>query len=201
MGTHQLPVQRSARLVLVALLGLTLALASVSAGHATSGTAVAAKKKCKKKGKKSADAAKKKKCKKKKVHTIVLPPPGPVVRGTVSWPEGDLDLNVFDASGNQAGYQSPPNAVVNNIPDSSHSGDVTNGGSESFTDNIFVAGGPSNRKFAYAVCFFHDDTATFTGVTSTGTTETLTRTYSAGVQWNITETGGPPVPASFHCPA
>jgi hypothetical protein len=200
MGILSLPLRSAPRLVLVALLGLTLTLVTVNAGKASAGPAVAAKKKCKKKGKKSAQAAKKK-CKKKKVHTVVLPPPAPLVRATVSWPEGDLDLNVFDASGNHAGYESPPNAVVNHISDSSHSGDVTNGGSESFTDNIFVLGGPSNRKFAYAVCFFHENTATFTGVTSTGTTETLTRTYSAGIQWNLTEAGGPPVPASFHCPA
>jgi hypothetical protein len=165
--------------------------------------AAAKKKKCKKKGKKSAAAAKKKKCKKKQQQPVqtVLPAPGPLVRGTVSWPEGDLDLNVFDASGNQAGFDIPADAVVNHIPDSSHSGDATNGGTESFTDNIFVVGGPSNRKFAYAVCFFHDDTATFTGVTSAGVSESLTRTYPEGTQWNITEAGGPPVPASFHCPA
>jgi hypothetical protein len=197
MGILSLPVRNAARLALVALLGLTLALVTANAGQASAGHAVAAKKKCKKKHKSAVSA--KKKCKKKKVHTVVLPPPGPVVRGTVSWPDGDLDLNVFDSNGNHAGYEAPPGGVFDHIPDSTHSGDVTSGGSESFTDNIFVVGGPSNRKFAYAVCFYHDDTATFTGVTSTGASETLTRTYTSGTQWNLTETGGPSVPGSFHC--
>jgi hypothetical protein len=65
----------------VALLGLTLALVTVSAGHASAGHAVAAKKRCKRKRKKSAAVAKKK-CKKKRtvappVTVPALPAPTP----------------------------------------------------------------------------------------------------------------------------
>ena len=84
MGIHSFPIGRLGRIGLVALLGLTLVLVTVSvdrAGAAHRVAATVAKKKCKKKGKKSAAVAKKK-CKKKK-HAVVppvtvpAPPPTP----------------------------------------------------------------------------------------------------------------------------
>jgi hypothetical protein len=183
MGIHSLPARHWGRLTLVGLLGLTLALATVSAGHASNrgaGHAVAAKK-CKKKKKHSASSAKKKK-KCKKVHR--LPLPAPLTRATLTWGAGhEVDLHAFDASGNHAGWaQTGPSTfgVVNNIPNANHNGDIgPTGGTESFTDNIYVVGGPSNREFAYVACLYNfpdtnDYTATFTGVTKGGTTTTLT---------------------------
>jgi hypothetical protein len=183
MGIHAIPARYWGRIGLVAVLGLVLALATVSAGQATSrgaGHAVAAKKKCKKKHKHSASSAKKKKC--KKVHR--LPLPAPFVRATLAWTaQNEVDLHAFDASGNHAGFaQTGPSTfgVVNNIPSAHQNGDVGPGGpQESFTDDIYVVGGPSNREFAYVACLYNfpstsDYTATFTGVTKGGTPSTLT---------------------------
>jgi hypothetical protein len=209
MGIHCLPARRWGRIGLAALLGLTLALVTVSAGHASNrgaGHAVAAKKKCKKKGKKSAAAAKKKKC--KKVHHVVLPAPAPLVRATLTWTTfNEVDLHAFDPSGNHAGWaQTGPSTfgVVNNIPNARHSGDSggPSGGTESFTDDIYVVGGPSNREFSYVACLYDftatsDYTATFTGVSKGGTTTTLPLegTPSDGTDvYTISVPGGPAVP-------
>jgi len=197
MGIHSLPARRWGRIGLVALLGLTLTLVTVSAGHATAGPAVAAKKKCKKKHR-SATSAKKKKC--KKLKRVVLPAPAPLVRGTVSWSSGDLDLHAFDASGAHAGYETAVAGVADHIASTSHSGDVQGGGTESFTDDIFVIGGSTNREFSYAVCFYTSTTATFTGVTRTGQSSSLPITAVAGNGIALTTPGGPPVPSTFACP-
>jgi hypothetical protein len=205
MGIHCLPARRWGRIGLAALLGLTLALVTVSAGHASNpgaGHAVAAKKKCKKKGKKSATAAKKKKC--KKVHHIVLPAPAPLVRATLVWGSGpEVDLHAFDPSGNHAGWDFGVNGVINNIPSAHHNGDIgPSGGTESFTDDIYVLGGPANREFSFVACLYDgpspsDYTATFTGVSKGGTTTTLTLdgTPSNGPDvYTLTVPGGPAVP-------
>jgi hypothetical protein len=190
---------------LVALLGLVVTAGGSSAVASGSGHAVAAKK-CKK-HKRSAAAAKKKKC--KKVHRVVLPAPGPLVRATLSWgANNEVDLHAFDASGNQAGWDfnvNPPNgSLVNNIPNARHNGDAGPGGpSEIFTDDIFVAGGPSNREFSYVACLYDvpngttDYTATFTGVAKTGqsTTIPLAGTPSNGTDvYTLTVPGGPAIP-------
>jgi hypothetical protein len=199
------PARRWSVLALVALLGLAMTFATTSASNASDGHAVAAKKKCKKKGKKSAAAAKKKKCKKKKAQPqpVVLPSPAPLVRATVTWSNetpapDDIDLHAFDSSGNHAGYEGAA-GVVDHIANTSHSADAQDGGTESFTDNIFVLGGPDNREFAYALCFYTDTTATFTGVTKTGQSETAPVTGFTNSQINITIPGGPPVPDTFEC--
>jgi hypothetical protein len=205
MGIHSLPARRWGRIGLVALLGLTLALVTVGAGHASTTRlhdvgATVAKKKCKKKHR-SASSAKKKKCKKK--HRLAIP--GPIVRATLSWPSGEVDLHAFDASGNRSGIAFPcssnPCPMSEGIPNAVHSTDANNGGSESFTDNIFVQGGTANREFAYAVCFYDDASVTFTGVNKLGQSQTLPFTGFAGEGHSVTATGGPSVPASFSCPA
>jgi hypothetical protein len=157
-----------------------------------------AKKKCKK-GKKSATAAKKKK-KCKKVHH--LPLPAPLVRATLSWTASDeVDLHAFDASGNHAGWaQTGPSTfgVVNNIPNARHGGDAggATGGTETFTDDIFVVGGPSNREFSYIACLYDDSpgdyTAAFTGVSRTGTPTNLVLD-GPGI-YTLSVTGGPGLP-------
>jgi hypothetical protein len=197
-------------LVLAALLGLAMTFATTTASSARSGDAVAAKKKCKKKkGKKSAAAAKKKKCKKKKqqpqppAQPVAPPAPQALVRATLSWTsDNDVDLHAFDSTGNHAGYGTG-GQIENTIPNSSFSGDVQTAGSESFTDNIFVPGGPSNREFAYVACLWNVDnadinyTVTFTGVARDGSTvtRTLQGTPSNGPDAiPIPMPGGPTVP-------
>lgn len=181
MGNHSFPARRWGQIGLVALLGLTLALVTVTTGHASAGHAVTAKKKCKKKKHRSASSAKKKK-KCKKVHHVVLPAPGPLVRATLTWSAQDeVDLHAFDSSGNHAGWDFGVNGVVNHIPSAHHSGDIgPGGGTESFTDDIYVVGGPSNREISYVACLYDgpntddDYTATFAGVSAGGTPTTLT---------------------------
>jgi hypothetical protein len=183
----------AALLIAASLLVGTLA---ANAGAAGNARAVAAKK-CKKK-KRSAGVAKKKKCKKKHVLAI----PGPLVRGTITWPSGQVDLHAFDASGNRSGIVFPCNLTVcsmtEGIPNGTHSPDVA-GGTESFTDNIFVQGGPANREFAYAVCFYASATVSFTGVNALGQSQTLPVTGNNGEQHTLTLPTGPQVPASFSC--
>jgi hypothetical protein len=179
-GSSRFIGRRWAVTALVAVLGIAVVGETSSASATSPGHAVTAKKlKCKKKKKSSAVSAKKKKC--KKVHNVVLPAPAPLVRATVSWTANDeVDLHAFDSTGNHAGWNDSIPGVVNNIPSAHHNGDIGPGGpSESFTDDIYVLGGPSNREFAYAVCLYNNPgpsayTATFVGVTAGGNTTTLT---------------------------
>src|SRR5262245_17932736 len=202
MGIDSLPVRHWGRLAVAALLGMTLALAAVSAGHASTrsaGHAVAAKK-CKKKKHSASSAKKKHKC--KKVHR--LPLPAPLIRATLTWTASDeVDLHAFDAGGNHAGWgeTSPGNfGVVNNIPNARHGGDSggPTGGTETFTDDIFVVGGPSNREFSYIACLYDDTptgnsyTATFNGVSRGGATTNLTLD-GPGI-WVLSVPGGPGLP-------
>jgi hypothetical protein len=203
MGIHSLPARHWGRIVLVALLGLTLALVTVSAGHAGAGHAVAAKKKCKKKKNRSASAAKKKcKKKKKKLQPVPVPTSAPLVRGTLTWSADDeVDLHAFDPSGNHAGWDynvNPPfGSLVNNIPNARHNGDRGFGGpSESFTDDIFVVGGSSNREFSYVACLYDSGdvpySATFTGVTASGQSSSVP--LDGPGFYTLTTPNTPPVP-------
>jgi hypothetical protein len=186
---------------LVALLGMTVAAGAGSAAASGPGHAVEAKK-CKK-HKRSATSAKKKKCKKKKkaplpVQPVVLPAPGPLVRATLSWSANDeVDLHAYDASGNHAGWDNGLGHIVNNIPNAHHNGDVGPfGPSESFIDDIFVAGGPSNREFSYIACLYDnnppDYTASFTGVTASGQSSTVS--LDGPAIYTLTIPGGPSLP-------
>lgn len=196
------------RLVLVALVAV-LGFAVLGGSNAIAGgdeQAVAAKKKCKK-GKKSAVTAKKKK-KCKRAQQVLLPAPAPLVRATLSWSAfNEVDLHAYDASGNHAGWSQPNSSgtLVQNIPNAHHSGDSggPTGGTESFTDDIYVLGGPSNREFSYIACLYAvtsgaNYTATFTGVSRSGTaiTRELQGTPGDGRDaYVITPPGGPPVPS------
>jgi len=201
-----LSARRLIVVALVALLGLVVIIAgSSSAAASGSGHAVVAKK-CKKHKRSAAAAKKKKKC--KKVHHVVLPAPGPLVRATLAWSANDeVDLHAFDAGGNHAGWDfnanPPTGGIVNNIPNARHTGDVGPGGpSETFVDDIFVVGGPSNREFSYVACLYAgpsttDYTATFTGVAKNGqsTTLSLDGTPSDGTDtYTLTTPGGPAIP-------
>jgi hypothetical protein len=186
---------------LVAALLLATAVSAGSAGASGPGSAVAAKK-CKKAHKRAA-SAKKKKCKKKMTPTPV-PLPGPIVRATITWPAGEVDLHAFDSSGARSGITLPcptsPCSITEGIPNATHSPDVANGGSETFTDNIFIRGGLTNREFAYAICFYTNTTVTFTGVNKLGQSNTIPITDVDGAGHSLTIPGGPPVPSNFACP-
>jgi hypothetical protein len=188
------PARKWVVAALVAVLGLTVVAGATVATASGPGHAVAAKKKCKKK--KGVSSAKKKKCK-KKVHNVVLPAPAPLVRATLSWTANDeVDLHAFDSSGNHAGWNDGLPGVENNIPNAHHNGDAGPGGpSESFTDDIYVLGGPANRQFVYVACLYNFPggsgayTANFTGVTAGGVTTPLT--LNGPAIYRITEPGGP----------
>ena len=196
-GSYALWGRRSGAVALAALLALTVALGAGSAGAAGPGQAVAAKK-CKKK--RGFHSAKKKKCTKKHVVGI----PGPLVRASVSWPSGDVDLHAFDASGNRSGIAFPcatfPCPIAEGIPSATHSPDSNNGGTETFTDLIFASGATTNREFAYAVCFYTDTTVTATVVNRAGQSQTLPVVGTAGTGHALSTPAGPQIPSSFACP-
>jgi hypothetical protein len=198
-GSSAVPDRRWLAIALASLLALTLALTAGPAGAAKSGRAVEAKK-CKK-AKKGAASAKKRKCKKKR-HVVAIP--GPLVRATITWPSGEVDLHAFDAGGNRSGIAFPcssnPCPMAEGIPNAVHSPDANNGGSESFTDNVFVQGGAANREFAYAVCFYTSTTVNVTVVNAVGTTQVIPITDTAGGAHTVSTQVGPQVPASFSCP-
>jgi hypothetical protein len=179
-------LNRSILLALVALLGLTVALAGSAVASSKGDVAVAAKKKCKK-GKKSAVAAKKKKCKKKT--TTPAPAPTPKVRATLTWSgNSDLDLLAWDTNGTKGSVEAP-GAIAN----TSFSADDTNGGTETFTDTI-----GSTRQFAYGICADNvssSTTWTVTIVSAGGNTQTLTNTFTT-TQDNVRYTYSNP--ASFN---
>jgi len=198
VARNGLSASRWVVIALVALLGLAV-MAAGSAPASGSSHAVVAKKKCKK-HKRAAGVAKKK-CKKKK---IVLPAPAPLVRGTLTWSGGtsasEVDLHAFDASGNHTGWVNSTSGVVNGIPNAVHSGDVGGAsGTERFTDNIFVIGGPANREFSYVACVYSPapGSVTFTGTARNGQTSSVSVGPGAT---SLTVAGGPPIPPSFVCP-
>jgi hypothetical protein len=181
---------------LVAIAALSIALTVGPAAGASGGHAVTAKKKCKKKKKSSAESAKKKKCKKKKKKA-----PAPVVRATLNWSNGgsddvDMDLFVFDVSGNRAGNGS------DTIPSSTLSPDLTGpAGSETFTDLAFN----QKRPLSFGVCYqvggsVHTD-YTITFVTADGVSHTDTRAgdNSLGSSAHVDYPGGAPIPTGY-CP-
>ena len=137
---------------LLAVLALVALLAGVVAAGPASGDPVAGtakKAKCKKKGKK-ASSAKKKKCKKKKK---AVPAPAPTVRATLTWvadgEPANLDLFVFDANGTSG------NPASNSLVGTTFSANATANGTETFTDNQFLAG--SGRTFGFGVCYGQPD--------------------------------------------
>src|SRR3954447_15640650 len=178
--------------MLVAVAALLVATVGGSAS-ASGGTAVLAKKKCTK-HKKHADSAKKKKCKKHKQQ-----PQPPLVRATLSWApndedpsadDADLDLFVFDASGNRAGNGS------NAIPQSTLSPDIAGrSGSETFTDLAPA----QHRALSFGVCYTVGGSVhtpfTITYVTADGVTHTDSQ--RPGSSFRLDYPGGAPIPDDF----
>ena len=134
--------------------------------HAATGSgsghlASAAKKKCKPKVPYATAAAakKKKRCKKVwKNPPVVLPGETPVTpsvlspreraRATWSTVNADVDLHIWDQSGNETYYAN------DGIPGGSHSGDAITAGSEVFTDELWYEPAPlgGNRNLSYGLC-------------------------------------------------
>jgi hypothetical protein len=165
-----------AAIVALALAALTI---TATAGVGTSAgdpiAQTAGLKKCLKKAKTIEDKAKRKKAKKKCRKKFGAVAPVSVVRAKLEWFNGgsndvDMDLFVFDASGNRAGNG------ADTIPQSSLSADVQGpAGSETFTD----LNGNLHRPFGFGVCYtvggsVHTD-YTITYITSDGASHTDTR--------------------------
>jgi hypothetical protein len=157
--------QRWVLIAFIALLGLAITAGASNAGASGHGQAVAAKKHCKK-HKRSAGAAKKKKCKRKK-STVAPPnttappsptvPTGPTTRASITWDTADeVDLHVFDASGNHDFY----NDLGSTIPNAVDNDQDVDGGPETFVDSR----SPSTRTFTFYVCLYgYQDTLQTSG--------------------------------------
>jgi hypothetical protein len=206
MGIHSLPARRWVQIGQIALLGLTLALVTVSAGHATAGHAVAAKKKCKK-GKKSAAVAKKKKCKKKKKPSVAPPvatppaPKPPIVRMEATW-SGDADIDIHAwSSGLHVGWDEI-NGYELGIPGFTHE-HPDSGGSERISDSA----NPSTRGLTFGVCNYEDETGGTTEVSiravyADGSVDTPVFDLAEGsFSTDPAAQGGPADPVADWCPA
>jgi hypothetical protein len=175
-------------LVILAILAATIG-STASATASASGNVAAAKKKCKK-----AHRAKKK-CKKRKRRADV--PTTPVRRAALTWSNFgtsgvDVDLHVFDSSGNQAGNGS------NAIPLSSISGDVSGAaGSETFTDDLFTP--QAARDLSFGVCYLADFPGamnfTITYVTADGVIHGDSQTFVSSGHFDYP--GGAPIPTNY----
>jgi hypothetical protein len=198
-------------LTIFAALALLVSLFAVPAASGTGGaTAVIAKKKCKK-GFKKVTVKGKTKCKKQKTKPpVVVILPKPLVRGTLAWnAAAEVDLHAYDSSGNHSGWvEVPTPGVVQGIPNATHSPDAngtTTGKTESFTDNIFLQGGTTNREFTYVACFYDAaNTGSFIGVASNGQSTTIPITTdpisSGSYQAFVFQvTGGPAPPVNSPC--
>jgi hypothetical protein len=195
-------------LTIFASLAMLVSLFAVpAASGAGSATTAVAKKKCKK-GFKKVKVKGKVKCKKKKPVVVVLP--GPLVRGTINWNAAEeVDLHAYDSSGNHSGWIGPgPTDIAQGIPNATHSPDangVTTGKTESFTDNIFLQGGTTNREFTFAACFYDAaNTGSFIGVASNGQSTTIPITTGAISPGSYQEIvfqvpGGPAPPVTSPC--
>jgi hypothetical protein len=214
MGIHSLPARRWGRIGLVALLGLTLALVTVSAGHASAsnwhkvGATAAKKKKCKKKKHRSASAAKKK-CKKK--HGTVVAPPapqpqlrGPIARLDITW-SGDADIDAHAwSSGLHDGWDEAFGDFVAEIPETTYQ---SGSNRETITE---LNPNPNNRPMSFSICYYAGEdsmdagdtplTATFVFATGETVTDELTVSYGDALT-RIPAEGGSPDPVEDWCPS
>ncbi len=209
MGNHSFPARRWGQIGLVALLGLTLALVTVTTGHASAGHAVTAKKKCKKKKHRSASSRRRRRSARRSCTRWSCRRPAPLVRATLSWSPAasEVDLHAFDCQrqSRRLGLQGEPPERMSREqhPErASQRGRGSSAGrSESFTDDIYVIGGPSNREFSYVACLYDGPrryTATFTGVTRGGH-DVHSVSLSGPDAISLTTAGGPPIPFNPCC--
>jgi hypothetical protein len=209
MGIHALPARRFGRLGLVALLGLTLALVTVSAGHANAsswhkvGATSAKKKKCKKKKHHSVSSAKKKKCKKKKHAAPPAPVPrGPIVRLDVTWStDAEIDAHAW-SNGQHDGWSEVLVSYETGIPGTTFE---TSSSRERITE---LNPNPSISPYTFGICYYpdpeHDAGPTDINVT-TVFADGVSHTQVLHAQFDDAftsdpEEGGPPAPLEDWCP-
>jgi|tagenome__1003787_1003787.scaffolds.fasta_scaffold20549942_1 hypothetical protein len=213
MGIHSLPARRWGRVGLVALLGLTLALFTVTASRAgasdwhKAGATVAKKKKCKKKKKHSASSAKKKKCKKKKHATPVAPPvtpKGPIERLLVQWTSGgDIDGHAW-SDGLHDGWNESLDIYELQIPGTTYQ-------HASIGSERVVETNPNpSRPMTFGLCYYAgpgstdagDTDITVTTVFANGSREVdnLTLSYGDALTDDASEGGPPSTDVSDWCP-
>jgi hypothetical protein len=218
MGIHSLPARRWARIGVVALLGLSFAVLTVTAGHANAsiwrdaGATSAKKKRCKKKHK-SAASAKKKKCKRKHAAPtppapVVTPPKGPIERIVLTWPgAADLDAHAW-SNGLHDGWNETLNggfgANETEIPGTTYtsSDDTPN------RETIVQTNPDPLTPMTFALCYYPygpddgDVTATVKTVHTDGVTDTDEVTMSLGQGLiEIGGEGGPPDDVNDWCPS
>ena len=205
MGIHSLPARRWGRIGLVALLGLTLALVSVTAARADGSVvwhkvgATVAKKKCKKKHK-SAAAAKKKKCKKKKKAPVVTPPApqprGPITRLDVTWPgEADIDAHAW-SDGLHDGWNEVLNDYELEIPGTTYTASFQTPNHETIVE---TNPNPAIRPLTFGLCYYPFTTdagqadVTVTTVFASGESSTTTIPMEFDDALVTQDTGGNPI--------
>jgi hypothetical protein len=198
-------MRRNGGFAVIALLATVALAVGVIAGpvSASGGAHASSLKSCLKKAKKKPTKHKRKKARKRchKKYEPATSKPTPTVRATLTWdpePPGgganiDLDLWVFDTSGNKA------RAAADTIPNSSFSpNDLTAPGIETFTDSIFT--NPGGRSFSFGVCY-QDGGSQHTifkldYVTADGAHHNASQEFGsdgASASFN----GGAPIPANF----
>ena len=190
-------------LALMAALALAVGvLAGPMSAFGSGGAHTSSLKSCLKKAKNKPTKHKRKKARKKchKKYEPATSKPTPTVRATLTWdsnpPSGgniDLDLWVFDTSGNKA------RAAADTIPNSTFSSnDVNAPGIETFTDSAFT--NPGGRDLSFGVCY-QDGGSQHTifkldYVTADGAHHTASQEYgSDGASSSFN--GGAPIPANF----
>lgn len=216
MGIHSFPARRWGRIGLVALLGLTLALVTVSASHASTSSwlkagATAAKKKCKKKKHRSAAVAKKKwKKKKKAAPPAVTPPRGPIERIVVTWfGDADIDAHAW-SSGLHDGWNDLLGLNEAEIPGTTY--EPSGGGSPAGNRERIIEQNPNPtiRPMTFGLCYYAGLGSTDDGPTDITVTTVFSNgqssTQSFPVDYgdaliNNNHEGGAPDPAGDWCPS
>jgi len=145
-------------LVVVALLGLSvasvMATAGASGGWHAAHAVTAKKKKCKKHKHRSATSAKKKKCKKKHKAPVVAPPApkAPVVRAQISWStDAEIDLHAW-SGGLHDGWDESLGAFDIEIPGTTY--EYTSSSERIIDSNS------SNIPLTFAICDYFDEAST-----------------------------------------
>jgi hypothetical protein len=215
-GSFPKPTRRLSVLGLVAVLALSLAVVTASAGasswHAASaGDAVAAKKKCKKKHRSASSAKKKKKCKHKKKVTptppVVTPPRGPIERILLTW-SGDADLDAHAwSNGLHDGWSELNDRYEIEIPGTTYENSNNTPNRERVVE---LNPNPSITPMTFGICYYAgpgstDDgetDATVTTVFSSGASDTEVVPVDYGdALTHSNEEGGAPDPVEDWCPS
>jgi hypothetical protein len=209
-GRSSIPGRRWLLLVVVALLGVSVASVTASAGASgwhEAGATTAKKKKCKKKKHRSASSAKKKKCKKKKKAPPVVTPRGPIERIVLTWPGGaDLDAHAW-SNGLHDGWNEPFDEYERQIPGTVY--EESNNASPNRERIVELNPNPNIVPLTFGICYYAgifatDDgpvDATVTTVFTSGASNTQVVNVDFGdALVNSNAEGGAPDPVADWCP-